>query len=197
MPSKKKLLTTTELPFVAAGTKTYGFKIEAEVWEMDDESQETYYMYCLPDGVQVVALTPEKKVIAITEWQPGVGAAYTHVIGETMKKKETPLEAARRGLREETGYESDELIIMSAVLENSAKSRRSIHLILALNCVKKGEGEASIKVQLFSPADFWAKMMDYFSDNREVPHGGGNTLKAITLAYHHLGLLTVGTPAAG
>lgn len=195
MPNKKTLLATTELPFVAAGTKTYGFRIEAEVWEMDDGSKETYYMYCLPDGVQVVALTPEKKIIAITEWQPGVGAAYTHVIGETVKRKEAPLEAARRGLREETGYESDELIIMSAVLENSAKSRRSIHLILALNCVKKGEGEANIKVQLFSPADFWAEMMRYFFTNPESPHGGGNTLKAIALAYHHLGLPPIGTPA--
>ena len=195
MPNKKSLLATTELPFVPPGTKTFGFKVEAEVWKMDDGSEETYYMYRLPDGVQVVALTPENRIIAITEWQPGVGVAYTHAIGETMKKGESALDAAQRGLREETGYESDTLTLMSAVLENSAKSCRVIHLVLAENCLKTGDGEAGIKVELFLPADFWAKMMDYFTTNPESPHGGGNTLKAIALAYQRLGWLTIETPA--
>ena len=197
MPERQRLLSTTRLPFVSVETKTFGLAIEAELWEMDDGTEETYYMYCLPDGVQVIALTPENKIIAITEWQPAVGKDYTHAIGETTKKNEEPLAAAKRGLREETGYDSDEFFLLSSVLENSGKSRRCIHLILAQNCVKTGVGEEKIKVQLFSPADFWAAMTNYLFTNPEIPHGGGNTLKAAALAYHHLGLLTIGTPTAG
>jgi ADP-ribose pyrophosphatase YjhB (NUDIX family) len=194
VPNQKTLLSSTSLPFVPAGTKTYGFSIKADVWIMDDGSQETYYKYCMPDGVQVVAITPDNQIIAITEWQPNVGIEYTHVIGETMKKKETSLEAARRGLLEETGYESDELIELCAVLENSGKSDRLIHLVLARNCVKTGAGETGITVKLFSPADFWEAMMNYFFVNPESPHGGGNTLKAIALAYQQLGWLKIAVP---
>lgn len=191
----KTLLESIPMPFAPAGTKTYGFEVVQEVWDVNGEKK-VYWKYRLPNMVQIVPLTPDGQIIGISEWQPNVGADYLHLPGETFDEDETnPLVVAERGLLEETGYESKRIILLSTILENSGRSDRLIHICLARECAKKTDCEKGIKAKLFSPQAFWQEMMQYFFANAGTKHGGGNTLKAITLAYQHLGLLTVGTPA--
>lgn len=185
----KKLVERKTVEF-APGENTHGLQVIREAWDVNGKPK-TYWKYGLPDVAQVIAFTPERKIIAISEFQPGVGADYTHLIGETIEAGEEPLEAARRGLLEETGYESDNFALLSTILENSGRSDRKIHIFLAMNCRKAAIGEEDVKIELLEPSDFWNRMMVYFTTNVFAPHGGGNSLKAMALAFHLLGLTTV------
>ncbi|OFZ54711.1 MAG: hypothetical protein A3D92_04370 [Bacteroidetes bacterium RIFCSPHIGHO2_02_FULL_44_7] len=185
----KKLLSREEVPFAEAGENTFGLAIVKEVWEMD-RREKTYWKYSLPNTVQIFALTTEGQIIAISEFQPGVGADYLHLPGETMEQGETPLEAATRGLVEETGYEAGPLKLLSSILENSGRSDRLVHIVLITDCKKsKEEAEKGIKTVLLPPSEFWNRLMQYFGTNPDCKNGGGNTLKATTLAFQALDLL--------
>jgi len=186
----KTLIERREIPFAPPQENVYGLRIIMEKWDVDG-TPKTYWKYGLPNVVQVIAFTTDRKIIAIKEFQPGVGTDYIHLIGETLDEGENPLEAAKRGLLEETGYIPDgEGTILSSILENSGRSERIIYLALLDGCSKTREGEKDIKVKLFKPVDFWNTMMRYFSANPMAAHGGGNTLKLMTLAFDRLGLLS-------
>ena len=180
----KKLLSREEAPFAPLSEKTFGLSIVKEVWETE-EGEKTYWKYSLPNTVQIFGVTTKGQIIAISEFQPGVGTEYIHLPGETMEQGETPIEAAIRGLLEETGYKADSTKLLSSILENSGRSDRLVYIVLALNCEKiERETEKGIKTVLLSPNEFWTRLMQYFATNPDYKHGGGNTLKATVLAFN-------------
>lgn len=184
----KKLISREKVPF-APGENTYGLEIIKEVWENDDGSQEIRWKYSIPNMVQIFGLTVEGNVIAIKEFQPGVGTDYLHLPGGIMEGEETPPQAGVRELLEETGYKAGSIKLLSSVLENSGKSDRTIYLMMALNCVKVSGGEKEIKTILLRPVEFWQRLMQYFFFDPLAKHGGGNSLKAAALACQDLGLI--------
>lgn len=190
--TKNKLIVRQEVDF-APGENTYGLQVYREVWrKVKTGKDEIHWKYGLPDGVQVAAFTPDKKIIAIEESFLGVEAVPPRLVGETLEKDELPLLAAQRGLFEETGYVSGNWQVMSVIRENSRKSDRCIYIFFALDCVKTGIGEKEINTRLLDPKDFWNILMKYFLIQApEMPHVAGNTLKAFTLALTKLDLLRV------
>src|SRR3989339_291921 len=188
----KKFLSREEVPF-GPPQHTFGLRIVKEVW-YDENGVREYWKYSLPDAVQIFGLTTEGLVVAISEFQPGVGVDYLHLPGETMEWGETPLKAAVRGLFEETGYlaETESVKLLSTILENSGRSDRLVHILLATNCKKsEHQGEKGIKTVLLSPSEFWNRLMQYFVTSPDHKHGGGNSLKATALAFSELGLLII------
>ena len=135
-------------------------------------------------------MTEKGLVIAVSEFQPGVGTDYLHLPAETMERGESPLETARRGLLEETGFETGSAELLSSILENSGRSDRLVHIVLATGCRKTDrEGEEAIQTTLISPSNFWHHLIGYFGADPVAKHGGGNSLKAAALALERLGLL--------
>ena len=187
--SMQTIRTSTE-EILAPSPFTKDMGVIRERWvEKGTGSESTWVKYTLPDTTQVLGLTEEGKVITIREFQPGVGVDYLHVVGETVKEFEQPRQAAVRGLREETGYQAGNLFLLSAILENSSRSDRLIHLYLATDCRKVDEPENGITVELMTPADFWIALMNYFATCPAEKHGGGNTLKVTVLAFAKMGML--------
>lgn len=181
------------MPFAPMGENTFGLSIIREVWQTE-AGEEVYWKYYLPDVVQIFAMTnyQEAKIVAVSEFQPGVGTNYLHLPGETMEPNETPLQTAERGLLEETGYKATtQPILLSSIMENSSRSDRLVHCVLILSCEKIQKGEKDIQVVLLSPSQLWYRIFQYFTANRESNHGGGNTLKTVFLAFNWLGLFTI------
>ena len=106
--------------------------------------------YELPDGrltewdlvdggktVAIFALTPENDVILVRQFRPGPNRVLDEMPGGYVDSGESPVEAARRELLEETGYEGDVEILASTWLSASATTQRFV--AIARNCRRIGD----------------------------------------------------------
>lgn len=64
----------------------------------------TFYVVELPSWVNVVALTDEGEMLLVRQYRHGTDAVTLEIPGGNVDPGESPLEAAERELREETGY---------------------------------------------------------------------------------------------
>lgn len=73
--------------------------------KMFDGSYSTFEMLKRPDTVDILAVTKDKKILLLEQEQPGRDKFLCIPAGR-VDKDETPLEAAKRELLEETGYKA-------------------------------------------------------------------------------------------
>ena len=94
-----------------------------------------------PDWVNVVALTGEDEIVLVRQYRHGTRSETLEIPGGGVERGEEPLEAAKRELREETGYASDDWTCLGAVQPNPAIQSNSCHTFLARGATKVGEPE--------------------------------------------------------
>src|SRR5262245_37070789 len=85
-----------------------------------------------PDWLNVVAITPEGRLILTREYRHGAGAVLTALPAGTFNPDEHPEQAARRELREETGYTGGRFVAMARSFANPANQTNTVHPFLAL-----------------------------------------------------------------
>jgi len=66
----------------------------------------TFEMLKRKHSIQALAVTKDKKIIVLKEQHPHIKKPFYGVIGGGQENKETPLQTAKRELKEETGYTS-------------------------------------------------------------------------------------------
>jgi 8-oxo-dGTP pyrophosphatase MutT (NUDIX family) len=86
-----------------------------------------------PDWVNVVALTPEEKVVVVRQYRFGTQETTTEIPAGIVEKDETSQGAAIRELKEETGYSSEEWEYLGYVEPNPAFLNNRCHHWLARN----------------------------------------------------------------
>jgi ADP-ribose pyrophosphatase len=132
-----------------------------------------------PDTVAVLALTEDDQVVLVREFRPGPEELILELPGGLIDEGQTPEEAARRELLEETGYEGEIAYVGSLLVD--AYASFSKHAFIATGCrkvTKPAEGELTEPV-LMPLAEF-----------REHLRGGRLTdVDAGYRALDHLGLL--------
>lgn len=84
------------------------------------------------DWVNVVALTDEDDLVLVEQWRHGVGRPTIEIPGGMIDAGESPADAARRELLEETGYSVDEVRPIGVVDPNPAIQSNRCHTFLAL-----------------------------------------------------------------
>lgn len=62
-----------------------------------------------PDSAHILAFTNEDKVLILREYRPYYGQHIWMIPSGRVDKEKDPLEAAKRELREETGYRADKI----------------------------------------------------------------------------------------
>jgi ADP-ribose pyrophosphatase len=86
-----------------------------------------------PDWVNVVAVTPEGKVVAVRQYRFGKGGTTTEIPAGIVEPGETSEEAGVRELKEETGYTSSRWEYLGYVEPNPAFLNNRCHHWLALD----------------------------------------------------------------
>ena len=91
------------------------------------------------DWATILALTKQQDVVLVRQYRHGAQKVILELPGGAMEAGEqSPLQAARRELLEETGYTSDTFIQIGCVSPNPANQTNLIYSFLALDAYPAG-----------------------------------------------------------
>ncbi len=100
----------------------------------DGSTIDDYHVAEFPPGVGIVALTPELEVVLVRQYRHGAGRTLTEIPGGYVSPEDrTPLEAAQRELREETGYSSDRWVELASLSAHPTSHEYPVYLFMALD----------------------------------------------------------------
>jgi 8-oxo-dGTP pyrophosphatase MutT (NUDIX family) len=121
------------------------------------DEHEFHLLECC-DWVNVVPITPDDQVVLIRQFRHGVRDFSLEIPGGLIDPEDpSPLHAGRRELREETGYDSDDLVSLGWSHPNPALQGNRCHTFLARGVRKVGEprldGTEETEVVLVPRAD--------------------------------------------
>lgn len=106
---------------------------------ISDGSTAAFFVIENPDWVNIIALTPENNTVLIEQYRHGAEKAVMELPGGMIDPGETPEAAARRELLEETGYASDNWVLLGKSRPNPALQSNTIYHYLAVDCRRIGE----------------------------------------------------------
>ncbi|HEX3015969.1 MAG TPA: NUDIX hydrolase [Desulfobacteria bacterium] len=108
----------------------------------ENGTNHTFYRLELRDWVNIVPITPQGEVIMVRQYRWGCGCETLEVPGGTLDSlEEQPLAGVKRELKEETGFDCDEIVHLGSVAVNPAMQDNHCHFFLALNVDRQGEQE--------------------------------------------------------
>lgn len=119
-----------------------------------------YYVIEAPAWMNVIALTGSdpQQIVLVEQFRAGILEPTLEIPGGILDPGETPEQAVKRELLEETGYESSQWTSLGRISSNPAILSNFTYLFLAENCVKTAEQHTDesedIAVQLMSLKQF-------------------------------------------
>lgn len=123
----------------------------------DGRVKEGYWSLEYPDWINVIALTKSGEFIFERQYRHGLGIVEFEIPAGVIEKGETPLEAARRELMEETGFGGGDWQLFMETCQNPGTCNNITHTFLACGVEPKGErhldDNEDIDVYLLSEAE--------------------------------------------
>lgn len=113
--------------------------LKEDLQRSDGKVIKDFFSVSRRDSVFVVALTPDKKVVLVSQYKNGVKDVIWELPAGFIDDNEEPLAAANRELSEETGFVAKESKYLGSFLPNTGVSPNKSHIFLLLNCEKKVE----------------------------------------------------------
>ena len=118
--------------------------------EMFDHTTETFEKLKRQDTVTVFAVLDDGRILLTKQEQPGK-EPFIAAAGGRVERGEEILDAAKRELREETGYEADEFILWKAV-QPIGKIEWAVYIFVArkLRKVSDSSPDAGEKIEIMA-----------------------------------------------
>ena len=91
-----------------------------------------------PDWVNVLALTPDHRLVMVNQFRYGTDAFSWEIPGGVIDRGEDPVTAGVRELREETGYVGTSARLLGSVNPNPAIMNNRCHLVLVEGAAPSG-----------------------------------------------------------
>jgi 8-oxo-dGTP pyrophosphatase MutT (NUDIX family) len=114
--------------------------------------QHDFFIIEAPDWVNIVPITPDGRVVLIEQYRHGTNEIALEIPGGMVDRDESPFEAAKRELLEETGFGSDYIELTTQTRPNPAIQNNWLHTFVARDCVfeqePKFDGSEQIAVRL-------------------------------------------------
>ncbi len=98
-----------------------------------------FYILESTDWVNVIPLTPEREVVLIRQYRHGIRENTLEIPGGLIETGDSPEDAARRELAEETGYSDGEMTYLGYVHPNPAILNNRCHTFLARDVFLNGD----------------------------------------------------------
>jgi 8-oxo-dGTP pyrophosphatase MutT (NUDIX family) len=98
-----------------------------------------FYVLDAPDWVNVIPLTDDGRVYLVRQYRVGVAGETLEIPGGMCDAGESPLAAAARELREETGCSAREILPLGFTHPNPAIQSNRCHSFLAVGAAIAGE----------------------------------------------------------
>ena len=96
-----------------------------------EPGEEPWYSVRGPDYTAVVALTPDRRVVAVRQFRPAVERDTIELPSGNLDPGETPEATARRELLEETGYQAGEMQSLGVMLADAGRLGTRVWFFLA------------------------------------------------------------------
>jgi 8-oxo-dGTP pyrophosphatase MutT (NUDIX family) len=132
----------TIMPWKILETTYIHSSIRVDTCELPDGRILTPHILDYDDEIMIFALTRAGEVVLIWQYRHGIQEVILELPGGSVDKGETPLEAAKRELMEETGYVSDTFIEVVQASPNPAIYRNRVYSFLALDVKSTGNQSA-------------------------------------------------------
>lgn len=104
-----------------------------------DGEEHTFHIATSPPGVAVVAVTDDGQLVMVEQFRHGTRRLSLEVPCGMAEDGEAPEEAARRELREETGFEGGEPRVLGCFELNPSWQRAAVHAVLIAGVRRAGE----------------------------------------------------------
>ena len=103
-----------------------------------DGQEKIFACLLAPEWANVLAVTPDGRILLVRQFRHGTREFSLELPGGVVEKGQTPLEAAKRELSEETGYIPESIELLCSLRPNPALFGNTIHTFLAKNVVPAG-----------------------------------------------------------
>ena len=104
----------------------------------DGRSEQSFYVIDAPHWINVIPLTAEREVLLLRQYRFGIEEFTLEIPGGMCDPDESPIRAARRELREETGFAAAELTELGWVHPNPAVQTNRCYSFLARELTRVG-----------------------------------------------------------
>ncbi len=113
-----------------------------------------YYRINQPEGVVVLPVTKQKKLVLIKQFRPCLSKKTLELPAGALEKNETKLQCAKRELLEETGYVSEKWKFLGTGVLRLERENTNNHFFLAKDCQLKKNNDDKNIVKLFEKKEF-------------------------------------------
>jgi len=141
-----------------------------------------FYVLESPDWVNIVPLTVDGRVVMVLQYRHGIDEFTLEVPGGMVDVEDlSPLHAGRREMREETGYDSDDIVPLGVIHPNPAIQSNRCYTFLARDVQLSGSVS-------FDTTEETEVVLVPLDEIPELVRRGVINHALVVVAFHHLAL---------